>query len=149
MASRPSVVLLLLLSFSAFMVETVFGIYCFVCSKQSPTLGCPNKNDSPDTWAQNSNAYYDVTVTNQVHACITGYSTELAVQNQVFYQVRGGYASKKYYYIRSGRKKVIIDQIQERSVTGLVIQASGSLVEVDITELSKFPCPGVGSATPA
>ena len=31
-----------------------------------------------------------------------------------------------------------------RSVTGLVMQASGNLVEVDILELSEFPWPGVG-----
>ena len=31
-----------------------------------------------------------------------------------------------------------------RSVVGLVMQASGGLVEVDILELSRFPCPGVG-----
>ena len=31
------------------------------------------------------------------------------------------------------------------SVAGLVMQASGSLVEVDILELSESPWPGVGS----
>ena len=30
------------------------------------------------------------------------------------------------------------------SVAGLVLQASGNLVEVDILELSRFPCRGVG-----
>ena len=32
-----------------------------------------------------------------------------------------------------------------RSVVGLVIQGSGSLVEVNNLELSRFPCPGVGT----
>ena len=31
-----------------------------------------------------------------------------------------------------------------RSVAGLVKQASGNLLEVDILELSRFPCCGVG-----
>ena len=31
-----------------------------------------------------------------------------------------------------------------RSVADLVMQASGNLVEVDILELSRFPCHGVG-----
>ena len=30
------------------------------------------------------------------------------------------------------------------SVAGLVMQACGNLVEVDILELSRFPCHGVG-----
>ena len=29
-------------------------------------------------------------------------------------------------------------------MAGLVMPASGSLVEVDILDVSKFPCPGVG-----
>ena len=29
-------------------------------------------------------------------------------------------------------------------MASLVMQVSGSLVEVDILELSRFPCPGVG-----
>ena len=32
--------------------------------------------------------------------------------------------------------------IKMRSVVGLVILVSGSLVQVDILELSRFPCPG-------
>ena len=31
-----------------------------------------------------------------------------------------------------------------RSVAGVVMQVSGNLVEVDILELSRFPCRGVG-----
>ena len=36
-----------------------------------------------------------------------------------------------------------------RSVAGLVMQASGGLVEVDILERSESPWPGVGISTPA
>ena len=35
-----------------------------------------------------------------------------------------------------------------RSVAGLVIQASGSLVESDILEMLRFPCSGVGICHP-
>ena len=70
-----------------FLIESVSCIKCFVCSRQSPTLGCPTRNHAADLWAANSNHYYDVQASNQVIACILGYSTELAVQNQVFYQV--------------------------------------------------------------
>ena len=38
----------------------------------------------------------------------------------------------------------IVAFFEVRSVAGLVMQASGNLVEVDILELSRFPCRGVG-----
>ena len=34
--------------------------------------------------------------------------------------------------------------IKMRSTVGLVIQVSGSLVEVDVMELLRIPCPGAG-----
>ena len=40
-------------------------------------------------------------------------------------------------YLFTTAKRVI-------SVAGLVMQASGNLVEVDILDLSRFPCRGVG-----
>ena len=46
--------------------------------------------------------------------------------------------------VSKGEEEIGIIVLQVRSLASLVMQASFSLVEVDILELLSFPCPGVG-----
>ena len=59
--------------------------------------------------------------------------------------IHGVYFALNYLSLIYCMKELLIYRYAKvRSVSGLVMQASGNLVEVDILELSRFSCSGVG-----